>query len=334
MEPRRSSIVPIGQTVLAASKAPTPITVTDVYTANKKLFEFHGYDGEDFQHFTRILNDYFGLKNISDDTLKLATLKAMLTGIARQDLEEKIQPLSDMTYAKAVEILKQKHDTDETQEYRQDAFHGITQLEYESPQSYLCRIQEAANIAGITDRRAISSRFKHGLLPEIQQHCLISGARSHEDVLHLAQGYWLGFQINHDSNQTGRFINANQFYEDYNWAPHVPLFHGRQEEQTGGGYQSVSNPCMHFLQPSVVKDEPIFFMAKLAEMIETATIKALVEQNTQFNQQNRQRNYDNNGSRRYNGRNNNYPNRYSSNYQKASYPSQRPPFQRYSSPPN
>ncbi|KAI8358388.1 hypothetical protein BD560DRAFT_335170, partial [Blakeslea trispora] len=188
---RRSSIVPIGHTVLATSKTPTPITVTDVYTANKKLFEFHGYDGEDFQHFARSLEDYFGLKNITDDNLKIATLKAMLTGVARQDFEEKIQTQSDLTYAKAIGILKQKYDTDEIKEYRQDAFHGISQLECESPQNFLHRIQEAANVAGITDKQVISSRFKHGLLPEIQQHCLVSGARSHEDVIHIAQGYWL-----------------------------------------------------------------------------------------------------------------------------------------------
>ncbi|KAI7875974.1 uncharacterized protein EV154DRAFT_429896, partial [Mucor mucedo] len=180
-----------GSTVLASS-----YSSTEPFNINKRLYPFRGYDGEDFIEFKNNLEDYFALKNITEDKQKVMSFKALLTGKARADFDT-LYPSAEEAisndYQSVIGVFTSKYFTEEMQEQRKDAFNGISQLEDESPINVLNRLTEAAVVAGITDETTITSRFKYGLLFAIQEHCVCTGARTHEDYVRLAQGYWNGY---------------------------------------------------------------------------------------------------------------------------------------------
>ncbi|KAI7863554.1 uncharacterized protein EV154DRAFT_403312, partial [Mucor mucedo] len=158
-----------------------------------KLFSFRGYEGEDFLAFKSNLEDYFSLKNITDDTYKITIFRTLLSGKARADLDNIYgypPDNKDLKYAEVVRLVDNIYNTEEMKEAKKDAFNGINQLDNESPTNFWNRISEAAHVAGITSVATIRSRFKYGLLKAVREHCICTGAKSHEDYMRLAQGYW------------------------------------------------------------------------------------------------------------------------------------------------
>ena len=43
------------------------------------LIDFHGYEGEDFRHFLEILESYFAINNITQESRKLTFFESTIT---------------------------------------------------------------------------------------------------------------------------------------------------------------------------------------------------------------------------------------------------------------
>ncbi|KAG0803280.1 hypothetical protein G6F18_014324 [Rhizopus arrhizus] len=66
----------------------------------------------------------------------------------------------------------------------------MIQGDQEHPQIFLSRLREAADLANITSEAVIESRFRAGLLRDIKQFCIQSSARTFQDWLNHAEGWW------------------------------------------------------------------------------------------------------------------------------------------------
>ncbi|KAI8063945.1 hypothetical protein BDF21DRAFT_402491 [Thamnidium elegans] len=66
----------------------------------------------------------------------------------------------------------------------------MKQTTSESPQMYLSRLHEAADLADIQDDKMIFSRFRAGLLPQIIVFCKEQAASSHKDWVKNSNAWW------------------------------------------------------------------------------------------------------------------------------------------------
>lgn len=156
-----------------------------------KLIEFYGYEGEDFRHFQELLDSYLILSNTHSDNRKLAILKSQLRRAAKVYFEKTIlKDRPQVTYDEAMELLKSHYITPELIQNYELEFNDMIQGEQEHPQIFLSRLREAADLANITSEAVIESRFRAGLLRDIKQFCIQSSARTFQDWLNHAEGWW------------------------------------------------------------------------------------------------------------------------------------------------
>ncbi|KAG0973535.1 hypothetical protein G6F26_013021 [Rhizopus arrhizus] len=156
-----------------------------------KLIEFYGYEGEDFRHFQELLDSYLVLSNTHSDNRKLAILKSQLRRAAKIYFEKTIlKDHPQVTYDEAMEHLKSHYITPELIQNYELEFNDMIQGEQEHPQIFLSRLREAADLANITSEAVIESRFRAGLLRDIKQFCIQSSARTFQDWLNHAEGWW------------------------------------------------------------------------------------------------------------------------------------------------
>jgi hypothetical protein len=156
-----------------------------------KLIEFYGYEGEDFRHFQELLDSYLILSNTHSDNRKLAILKSQLRRAAKIYFEKTIlKDHPQVTYDEAMEHLKNYYITPELIQNYELEFNDMIQGDQEHPQIFLSRLHEAADLANITSEAVIESRFRAGLLRDIKQFCIQSSARTFQDWLNHAEGWW------------------------------------------------------------------------------------------------------------------------------------------------
>ncbi|KAG0742637.1 hypothetical protein G6F23_006651 [Rhizopus arrhizus] len=89
-----------------------------------------------------------------------------------------------------MEHLKSHYITPELIQNYELEFNDMIQGEQEHPQIFLSRLREAADLANITSEAVIESRFRAGLLRDIKQFCIQSSARTFQDWLNHAEGWW------------------------------------------------------------------------------------------------------------------------------------------------
>ncbi|KAI7884113.1 uncharacterized protein EV154DRAFT_398813, partial [Mucor mucedo] len=94
-----------------------------------------------------------------------------------------------LKYAEVVRLVDNIYNTEENERSKEESFNWYQPLDRISYQ-FWNRISEAAHVAGITSVATIRARFKYGLLKAVREHCICTGAKSHEDYMRLAQGYW------------------------------------------------------------------------------------------------------------------------------------------------
>ncbi|KAG1471608.1 hypothetical protein G6F57_011319 [Rhizopus arrhizus] len=89
-----------------------------------------------------------------------------------------------------MEHLKSHYITPELIQNYELEFNDMIQGDQEHPQIFLSRLREAADLANITSEAIIESRFRAGLLRDIKQFCIQSSARTFQDWLNHAEGWW------------------------------------------------------------------------------------------------------------------------------------------------
>jgi hypothetical protein len=159
-----------------------------------KLIDFHGYEGEDFRNFKNILENYFSITNVAPtNPRRLSLLNTQLRRSAATFLTRftRLQPEgSTVTYDMAMDALQQKYITPELIQRYELAFNDMVQGEKESPQIFLSRLYEAAELAEIDDDNMIHSRFRAGLQREIRLFCIQCSSKSFNDWVTHADGWW------------------------------------------------------------------------------------------------------------------------------------------------
>lgn len=191
-----------------------------------RLIEFYGYEGEDFRHFQEILDSYLAITNTLSDDRKLIVLKSQLRRAAKIYFEKEIlKRIPNVTYDKAIELLKQHYITPELIQSYELEFNEMFQGEQEHPQIFLARLREAADLANITSEAVIESRFRVGLLKEIKQFCIQSSAHTFQEWINHADGWWNANRPRKIAMVDNPFIprnvnNALIYHDDNRYARH------------------------------------------------------------------------------------------------------------------
>jgi hypothetical protein len=156
-----------------------------------RLIEFHGYEGEDFRHFLKILESFLAISNTHNDSRKLVILKSQLRRAAKIYYENIIlKENTELTYDMAIEKLKEHYITPELIQSYELGFNEMYQGDQEHPQIFLARLREAADLANITSEEVVQSRFRAGLLREIKQFCIQCSSKTFQDWINHAEGWW------------------------------------------------------------------------------------------------------------------------------------------------
>lgn len=186
------------QTVLANQHHNATYTNQESYYGSYKprLIEFSGAEGEDFRNFMEILDSFFAVSNITDETRKVIVLKAQLRRTAKSFLESELHSggstsTNTLTYTQAIEKLKSRYITPELINRYLISFNELVQGADEHPRTFLGRLQEAAELAELKDKdNQIEIRFQIGLLPEIRKFCIRNSAHTFKEYLDKADGWW------------------------------------------------------------------------------------------------------------------------------------------------
>ncbi|KAI7893316.1 uncharacterized protein EV154DRAFT_583836 [Mucor mucedo] len=161
------------------------------YSSTKKLINFRGTEGEDFEYFIESLYEYFGIRNITVEKQKIFHLKSLLLGQAKITFNHFFtMDLETGSYAEnfvdMIKILQEK--------YVNSGNLTVKHYDQENLQrEFDARLVEAARIAGITDCKMVEPRFIMGMHPEVYEHCVSLGAQTHAEYLKYAEGYYNAF---------------------------------------------------------------------------------------------------------------------------------------------
>ncbi|KAI7888059.1 uncharacterized protein EV154DRAFT_566746 [Mucor mucedo] len=158
-----------------------------------RLIEFHGHEGEDFRHFKNTLDTFFSITGINSNIRRLTILISQLRRSAATFLSRLMkQNVSEeaMKYEDAMDLLQSKYITPELVQRYEIAFNDMAQGTNASPQIFLSRLYEAAELAEIEDDNMIHSRFRAGLIRDIRIFCIQSSSRTFDDWVTHADGWW------------------------------------------------------------------------------------------------------------------------------------------------
>lgn len=191
------------------------------------LFDFHGYEGEDFRYFLENLEAYFAINNIHDNR-KLTILKTQLKGPAKIHFEKDVfKKMPDLKYDQAIEHLKNHYITPELIQKYELEFSDMQQGEQEHPRIFLSRLQAAAELANIDNEAIIESRFRTGLIREIKLFCIQCSSKTLKDWMTHAEGWWNANRPRKIAMVDNPFIprNANQALIYHSDTPYYPQQH-------------------------------------------------------------------------------------------------------------
>lgn len=160
----------------------------------QKIVEFYGFEGEDFRHFRALLESFFAINGITQDSRKVIILRSQLRRAAaiffQNDLKLRNLTGDSVTYDTAIKLLQDRFLSKDLLEEYEYAFQSMKQTQTESPQMYLSRLYEAADLADIQDDKMIFSRFRAGLLSQIITFCKEQAATSHKDWVKNSNAWW------------------------------------------------------------------------------------------------------------------------------------------------
>lgn len=97
--------------------------------------------------------------------------------------------MDKVSYYEAIELLQDRFLSKDLLEEYEYAFQAMKQTSDESPQMYLSRLHEAADLADIQDDKMIYSRFRAGLLPQVITFCKEQAASTHKDWVKNANAW-------------------------------------------------------------------------------------------------------------------------------------------------
>lgn len=180
-------------TVLETSAhALTPTTTS--WNPKPRIIEFYGYEGEDFRYFKSILETFFSLTGVTSEPRRVTILRTQLRRAAAvffdQALKKRRLTLATITYPDAMQLLQEHYITDRLIQNYELAFNEMVQSQNESPQVFLSRLYEAADLADITDEKYIHSRYRAGLIPPIKIFCREQSSDTFEQWVKHADGWW------------------------------------------------------------------------------------------------------------------------------------------------
>ncbi|KAI8360674.1 hypothetical protein BD560DRAFT_491724 [Blakeslea trispora] len=175
----------------------TSTTDANAYSGFRpRLIEFHGYEGEDFRHFRHTLDTFFSICGINSGHRKLTILVSQLRRAASTFYSRYLKtvqatnPEALPTYEDAINVLQDKYITPALVQRFELAFNDMVQGANESPQLFLSRLYEAAELAEIDDDNMIHSRFRAGLLRPIRVFCIECSSKTFDDWVNHADGWW------------------------------------------------------------------------------------------------------------------------------------------------
>lgn len=184
---------------------------------NPKLIDFYGYDGEDFRYFKSVLEDYFSVAGITQDIRRVAILKTKLKRAAAVFFDKALRKrgltLNRIPYNDAISILHNHFITEDLVQEYEMAFNEMSQAENESPQAFLSRLYEAAELAEVKDEKAIHFRFRAGVLPEIKIFCREQSAFSFGDWVRHSKGWWNAHAVQTVKLVENPFVPAGSYSE-------------------------------------------------------------------------------------------------------------------------
>lgn len=184
---------------MSTSQAPTDanaLLTGSGQSFRPRLVEFYGIEGEDFRYFKQTLETFFSILGITASSRKMTILSTQLRRAARTFFSRYLKKFSGESkgampsYDDAIEALQDKYITPELVQRFELAFNDMVQGATESPQLFLSRLYEAATLAEIDDDNMIQSRFRAGLLRDIRIFCIQSSAKTFEDWVKHADGWW------------------------------------------------------------------------------------------------------------------------------------------------
>ncbi|KAI7869427.1 uncharacterized protein EV154DRAFT_571145 [Mucor mucedo] len=184
-----STSASLEQTVLDNHPMPTN------WSANKpKIIEFYGFEGEDFRYFRSVLETFFSLTGITQDLRRVNVLRTQLRRSAGvffdKYLEKHDLTVGKISYKEAIQLLQEHYITEQIIQNYELAFNEMQQSPGESPQVFLSRLYEAADLADIQEEKLIHSRFRAGLLPALKTFCREQSASSFDQWVKHADGWW------------------------------------------------------------------------------------------------------------------------------------------------
>ena len=159
-----------------------------------RLIEFHGYEGEDFRHFKHTLNTFFSICGINTGARKLTILVSQLRRAAATFYSRHLKtvkaknPGAILNYEDVINVLQEKYITPALVQRFELAFNDMIQGQNESPQLFLSRLYEAAELAEIDNDNMIHSRFRAGHLRPIRVFCIECSSKTFYDWVNHANG--------------------------------------------------------------------------------------------------------------------------------------------------
>ncbi|KAI8082866.1 uncharacterized protein BX664DRAFT_352134 [Halteromyces radiatus] len=101
------------------------------------------------------------------------------------------EPTDNATYSVIMHGLMNEYITAELIQTYEYALNNMNQGPDERPRTFYARLFEAAELAEIDSESMIQSRFRAGLHPRIQQHCIAIGCTNIKEWLRAAEGWWI-----------------------------------------------------------------------------------------------------------------------------------------------
>ncbi|KAI8053538.1 hypothetical protein BDF21DRAFT_468234 [Thamnidium elegans] len=172
----------------------SPTMPTNWSAAKPKIIEFYDFEGEDFRYFKSVLETFFSLTGITQDHRRVNILRTQLRRSAGvyfdKCLEKRGTTLGRITYQEAIQLLQDHYITEQIIQNYELAFNEMCQSQGESPQVFLSRLYEAADLAEIKEEKLTHSRFRAGLLPILKTFCREQSASSFEQWVRHSEGWW------------------------------------------------------------------------------------------------------------------------------------------------
>jgi hypothetical protein len=185
----------------------------------QRIVEFYGFEGEDFRYFRSLLESFFAINGITQDHRKVIILKTQLRRAASifflNDLKTKNLSVDNVNYQEAIELLQDRFLSKDLLEEYEYAFEAMKQYENESPQMFLSRLYEAADLADIQDDKKIFNRFRAGLLSAIIVFCKEQAASTHKDWVKYSNAWWSAHAdkpihlVDNPFVSSGNYMNGN-----------------------------------------------------------------------------------------------------------------------------